>query len=266
MFRVLIPIAAAGLLSACGAEVPRVPLAPKKEPAAEAGYISPPMVNRIETTAAGVTLTGSAPAGAPVRLASPDGASLSTSADGKGVWRLTMAPAATPRLFGLSTTQGKRTVQSQGYLLLTPEGLAYQLRAGAGAIRIGAVAAPAITAFDFDREGAAMVSGVAPAGTAITVRADGRQSADGRSNATGAFAISLTQPLTPGAHTIKIYNDGAEDSATIDTSPAASLTDGPFRSSRTPAGLRVDWMTPGGGVQSTVIINQVDMSVGVPSR
>ena len=255
MVRVLIPIVAVVLLTACGVEAPRVPIAPKKEPVAEAGYVTPPMVTRIETTAAGVILTGSAPADAPVRLASPDGASLSASADGKGVWRLTMAPAATPRLFGLSTTQGSRTIQAQGYLLLTSEGLAYQLRAGAGAIRVGPVAAPAITAFDFDREGAAMVSGVAQAGTAITVRADGRQSADGRANATGRFAISLTQPLTPGVHTIKIFNDDAENSATIDTSPAASLTDGPFRSSRTPAGLRVDWMTPGGGVQSTVIID-----------
>ena len=255
MVRVLIPIVAAMLLTACGAEAPRAPIAPKREPAAEAGYATPPMVGRIETTAAGVILTGSAPAGAPVRLASPEGASLSVSADGKGVWRLTMAPAATPRLFGLSTTQGPRTIQAQGYLLLTPEGLAYQLRAGAGAIRIGTVAAPAITAFDFDREGAAMVSGVAPAGSAITVRADGRQSADGRANAAGHFAISLTQPLTPGVHVIKVFNYGAEKSATIDTSPAAALTDGPFRSSGTPAGLRVDWMTPGGGVQSTVIID-----------
>lgn len=243
------------LLTACGAEAPRVPIAPKKERAAEAGYATPPMVSRIETTAAGVILTGSAPAGAPVRLASPEGASLSATVDSKGVWRLTMAPAATPRLFGLSTTQGSRTNQSQGYLLLTPDGLAYQLRAGAGAIRVGAVAAPAITAFDFDREGAAIVSGAAPAGSAITVRADGRQSADGRANATGRFAISLTQPLTPGVHVIKVFNDGAESSATIDTSPAASMTDGPFRSTRTPAGLRVDWMTPGGGVQSTVIID-----------
>lgn len=241
------------MLSACGAQGGRAPLAPKKEPTVEAGYVIPPMVTRIETTAAGVLLTGSAPADAPVRLASPDGASLSSAADGKGVWRLTMTPAATPQLFGLSTIQGKRTVQSQGYLLLTPEGRAYQLRAGAGAIRIGVVAAPAITAFDFDREGAAMVSGVAPAGTAITVRADGRQSADGRASATGRFAISLTQPLSPGLHTIKIFNDGAENSATIDTSPAASLVDGPFRSSTTSAGLRVDWMTPGGGVQSTVM-------------
>ena len=255
MVRVPIPIVAALLLSGCEAQAPRVPIAPKKEPAAEAGYVTPPMVTRIETTAAGVILTGSAPAGAPVRLASPDGASLSSSADGKGIWRLTMAPSPSPRLFGLSTTQGKRTIQAQGYLLLTPEGLVYQLRAGAGAIRIGAVAAPAITAFDFDREGAAMVSGVAQAGTAITVRADGRQSADGRASAGGRFAISLTQPLSPGVHTIKIFNDGAENSATIDTSPAASLVDGPFRSSSTAAGLRVDWMTPGGGVQSTVITN-----------
>ena len=255
MVRVPIPIVAALLLSDCGPEAPRTPLAPKREPAAEAGYVTPPMVGHVETTAAGVVLTGSAPAGAPVRLASPDGASLSASADGKGVWRLTMAPAAAPRLFGLSTTQGPRTIQAQGYLLLTPEGRAYLLRAGAGAIRIGAVAAPAITAFDFDREGAAMVSGVAPAGTAITVRADGRQSADGRSSATGHFAISLTQPLPPGQHTLKIFNDGAESSATIDTSPAAALTEGPFRASPTPAGLRVEWMTPGGGVQSTVIID-----------
>jgi hypothetical protein len=255
VFRVLSPIAAALLLAACGGEAPRVPITPKKEPASEVGYATPPMVSRIETTAAGVILTGSAPAGAPVRLASPEGASLSASADNKGIWRLTMAPAAAPRLFGLSTTQGARTIQAQGYLLLTPEGLGYQLRAGAGAIRIGTVAAPAITAFDFDREGAAMVSGVAPAGTAITVRADGRQSADGRATAAGRFAISLTQPLTPGVHVIKVFNDGAEKSATIDTSPAASLTDGPFRSSGTPAGLRVDWMTPGGGVQSTVIID-----------
>ncbi|WP_340643863.1 Ig-like domain-containing protein [Phenylobacterium sp.] len=255
MIRVLIPIVAAMLLTACGAEAPRVPIAPKKEPAAETGYITPPMVTRVETTATAVILTGSARADASIRLASPEGESLAAAADSKGVWRLTVAPAPKPRLFGLSTTQGVRTIQAQGYLLLTPQGLAYQLRAGAGAIRIGPVAAPAITALDFDREGAAMVSGVAPAGTAIMVRADGHQSADGRADATGRFSISLTQPLTPGVHTIKIFNDGAESAATIDTSPAASLTEGPFRSTGTSAGLRVDWMTPGGGVQSTVIID-----------
>nr|QQZ51991.1 hypothetical protein JKL49_13355 [Phenylobacterium glaciei] len=81
---------------------------------------------------------------------------------------------------------------------------------------------------------AAVVSGVAQAGTAITVRADGRQSADGRASAEGRFAISLTQPLSPGVHTIKIFNDGAENSATIDTSPAAPLAEGPFEAAARP--------------------------------
>ncbi|WP_421932055.1 Ig-like domain-containing protein [Phenylobacterium sp.] len=256
MIRVPIPIVAALLLTACGAEAPRVPIAPKKEPAAQAaGYAIPAMVTRVEAGPAGLTLTGSAPAGAPIRLASPDGAAMVAKADDKGVWRLGVPAAAQPRLFGLSSTQGARTVQAQGYLLLTPDGRGYLLRSGAGAVRVGPVAGLAITAFDFDREGAAVVSGAAGASATITVRADGRQSADGRADAAGRFAISLSQPLAAGEHTIKIYSDGAENSATIDTSPAASLVDGPFRSSTTPAGLRVDWMTPGGGVQSTVILN-----------
>lgn len=266
MFRVLIPIIAVLLLAGCGAEPPLAPTAPRKASAIVAGYATPPMVSRVEVTAAGLALSGSALAGAPIRLASPDGTAAAAKADAAGAWRLIVPAASAPRLFGLSTTQGGRTVQAEGYLLLTPQGRGYLLRAGAGALRLGASAALAITAFDFDREGAAVVSGAAPAGAAVTVRADGRQSADGRASPEGRFAISLAQPLAPGTHSIKIFNDGLENSATIDTSPASSLVDGPFRSSRTPAGLRVDWMTPGGGVQSTVIINQVDMAVGVPSR
>ncbi|MES2340198.1 MAG: Ig-like domain-containing protein [Pseudomonadota bacterium] len=256
MVRVPIPIVAVLLLTACDAEAPRVPIAPRKEPAAQAaGYVVPAMVTRVEAGPAGLTLTGRAPAGAPVRLASPDGAAMAAEADDKGVWRLVVPAAAQPRLFGLSSTQGTRTVQAEGYLLLTPDGRGYLLRSGAGAVRVGAAPGLAITAFDFDREGAAVVSGAAPPSATITVRADGRQSADGRANAAGRFAISLSQPLAPGDHTLKIFSDGAENSATIDTSPAAALVDGPFRSSATPAGLRVDWMTPGGGVQSTVILN-----------
>jgi len=37
--------------------------------------------------------------------------------------------------------------------------------------------------------------------------------------------------------------------------PAAPLVDGPLRSQLTSAGLRVDWMTPGGGVQSTILVH-----------
>jgi hypothetical protein len=35
---------------------------------------------------------------------------------------------------------------------------------------------------------------------------------------------------------------------------ADPLADGPFRSQTTAAGVRADWMTPGGGLQSTLIL------------
>ena len=41
---------------------------------------------------------------------------------------------------------------------------------------------------------------------------------------------------------------------TIATSPAAPLVYGPVRADRTPMGWRIDWMTPGGGVQTTLLI------------
>ena len=45
------------------------------------------------------------------------------------------------------------------------------------------------------------------------------------------------------------------DEVTVRTTPAQPLAQGPLRSQFTPAGLRVDWMTPGGGVQSTLLIH-----------
>ena len=250
----LILILLAGLLASCGAEPPRVPSLPKKEPVAEVGYTAPPTVTKVAASAEGLLLSGQGPSGASIRLASPDGLVLETRASAKGDWQLTVPPASGVRLFGLSTTQGTRTVQAQGYVLLTPQGQGHLLRAGGGAQAIGAVTIPAITAIDFDREGAVVVSGTVPAGSSVTIRADGRQGADGRANSLGRFAISLPQPLSPGSHSLRVFSNGTERSVTLDMSPAASLVEGPFRSTSTTAGLRVDWMTPGGGVQSTVIL------------
>jgi hypothetical protein len=41
----------------------------------------------------------------------------------------------------------------------------------------------------------------------------------------------------------------------VQVTPAAPLAQGPLRSQLTSAGLRVDWMTPGGGVQSTILVH-----------
>ena len=146
--------------------------------------------------------------------------------------------------------------QSEGYLLLTPDGRGVLLRSGAGALAIGAEPKAGLISFDVDRDGAAMVSGRGPAGGSVSARVDGRKLGESRIGADGRFSIALSGPVSPGRHSLKVFGDALDVSLPIDASPAAPLTEGPFRATPTPAGLRVDWMTPGGGVQSTLVARQ----------
>ncbi len=89
----------------------------------------------------------------------------------------------------------------------------------------------------------------------VSVRIDGRQMGEGRADDAGRYAIALSQPLPAGPHQVETATSGAVQSASVEVSAAAPLTEGPFRASAAPQGLRVDWMTPGGGVQSTVVLD-----------
>lgn len=219
------------------------------------GYLPPPAVIASEPVADGARLLGQAPAGSRVRLATPDGKASFADADAKGAWTLTLPASQTARIYGLSSTQGGRTVQAEGYLLVTPTGEAVLLRAGAGALRIGRSGKNGLDAVDFDREGGAVISGRAPAGTALSILIDGRKFAEGRADSKGRYALSMTQqPLAPGSRQVDVFGDATENPVVIDATPAAPLSDGPFRAQPVAAGLRIDWMTPGGGAQSTILL------------
>ena len=69
----------------------------------------------------------------------------------------------------------------------------------------------------------------------------------------GRFTLSLTQPLASGDHTIQVAVEGGEYLVRVGVSPAPPLTGGPLRAERLERGWRADWMTPGGGVQTTVL-------------
>jgi hypothetical protein len=194
-----------------------------------------------------------------VRLASPAGEALAAQADDQGQWRIDMAAAGQPRLFGLSMSDaaGKRTVQAEGYLAILPAGQAAQLRAGAGALVYGAAPGGVrILALDYDRQGGAVISGLAPPGATISVRVDGVQRGQNATDADGRFGVSLSEPLARGDHQIEV-SDGEHQARTVaPVSPAPTLTPGPYRAERAPLGWRIDWMTPGGGVQSTIIVDR----------
>jgi hypothetical protein len=192
-----------------------------------------------------------------VRLGAPTGEALVGKADAAGAWRLVTPLAAEPRLYGLSMTMDGRTVQAQGYLMVAPTGAAVLLRAGAGAEVLGQSSpSPRILAIDYDRGGGGVVSGVGAPGAGLGVRVDRATATRGENKVgeDGRFSISLDQPLTEGTHTLQVAGEGGEQQVVIEVSPPLPPTGGPVRSSLTATGWRVDWMTPGGGLQTTQLL------------
>jgi hypothetical protein len=248
---ILLVTAVAGL-GGCSRKPPPKPDEPQKA-AAEAYDVSP-TVTSIRTVGRDNLLLGAGEPGAQVRLATPAGQAWTTAADGQGHWRISLPASGQARIFGLSELARGRRVQAQGYVLIGPQGQAALLRAGAGALRLDPASAPRVGAFDVDREGGAVVSGGAPPHAWLSLRLDGRQAAEGRADAEGRYDIALNQ-LTPGVHRLEIVGDGFTDAAQVTVSPAAPLVTGPMRSQLTSGGLRVDWLTPGGGEQSTILLN-----------
>ncbi len=250
---VIIVALAAHVLVACD-QPPDTTVAPLAEPpSAEAAFADPPRVSQAAVAPGGIPLGGTAMAGAEVQLESPAGLSLVVTADDEGRWELQLPGASAPRLFALTESIDGRTIQAQGYVLVEPGGKAAMLRAGGGAIRLDPMIAPAIGAFDFDREGGAVITGLVPAGEPLVLRLDGRQAAEGQADATGHFEIPLSSPVAPGTHRLEVMSDAFTISAVVELSPSTPLQDSPFRTIAVDGGLRVDWMTPGGGVQSTFL-------------
>jgi hypothetical protein len=98
---------------------------------------------------------------------------------------------------------------------------------------------------------------LAPPRAAIILRLDDRQMAPVRADERGRYVVSLPAPgqaaIRPGVHQLEMGGDGFSDTVTLTIAPPQPLAEGPMRSQLTPAGLRLDWMTPGGGVQSTLL-------------
>ena len=229
-----------------------------REAGAERGYAPPPAITAAARGPEGrVLLAGVATPASRVRLGSPDGREIFVVADAAGAWRATLPASDGVSLYGLSAPQGGRVVQAEGYVAAAPGGEAARLRAGSGAVVFGPARPGAgLLAADFDHKGAAVLSGWAPAGAAITLSIDDAARAQVESGPDGRFMLTLDKPLAAGAHAVEVAGRGAPWRGSLDVSPAAPLAGGPFRAAPVAGGWRVDWLTPGGGVQSTVIFER----------
>lgn len=216
-----------------------------------AGYLPPPTVLEARKEGAAEVLLGRAAPEADVRLATPGGTSLIARADDQGLWRLELPAPGQFRIFGLSMSKDGRRTQAQGYVVVAPGGQAAILRAGVGAQRLDAPERLRIGALDFDGQGATVLSGRAPPNALLSVRVDGRHAVDGRADEEGRFSIALPTPA--GSRRFEVVGDGFADALDAQLARPAPLADGPLRSQFTSGGLQLDWLTPGGGVQSTIL-------------
>lgn len=244
-------------LTACGEsrQPPWKSSAPKGPPAAEARYLAPPAITEARGGDGGVQLGGTAAPGARVMLGTPSGETLSAQADAEGRWTVAAPTPRSVTLYGLFMQVDDRKVNAQGYLVLTPDGRAAELRAGAGA-RVLAPGSrpPRILAVDFDRDGGAVVSGVGTARADVGLRVNRTAGGTGAVTPEGRFSIPLARPLVSGRHEFEVAGEGGEDVVVVVTDRPAPLGEAVYRASAIDAGWRIDWRTPGGGAQSTLLL------------
>jgi len=251
----LLALAAIGALAGCGEKEPSAVNAVTTAPEPTEDYRpAPEVLGGAKAANGALQLYGSASPGAAVRLASPSGAQQFATADAGGVWRLTLAPSVGPRLLGLSMSDKGQVVQAVGYLFIAPDGRVARLRTGGGT-QASAPVAPGLAALalDYDNQRAATLSGVGGPHETVIVRVDGVERSQARADAGGRFVAPL-QPLTAGEHQFEVM--GATQQihfgATVDApqTPAAA----PFSARQEGQGWRIDWRTPGGGGQTTLIL------------
>jgi hypothetical protein len=190
-----------------------------------------------------------------VRLASFAGEAFAATADSAGVWSLSLPRSSQPRLFALSARVGGRIIHAEGYLLTGPAGEAALLRAGASALRLDQSSKPGLAALDLDAAGGGLVSGRAASGSEVALRLDGGGAGQARADEIGRFSYSLPT-LTPGLHRIEVSGVRLQQALAFDATPPALPADGSPMVRATPQGLRADWRTPAGGVQSTILFNR----------
>ncbi|HEY3798826.1 MAG TPA: hypothetical protein VGL58_10775 [Caulobacteraceae bacterium] len=241
-------------LAACspnGAQVGNA--APAAAASDEPDYLSPPELASASSVDGRLQLSGLAAPGAAVRLASPGGAALFATADAAGHWSLPLPLSPDARLFNLSMSNAGRVIQARGYLFVAPDGAAARLRAGGGTELLAASGGLAPLALDYDKQRAVTLSGRAGPGEDVSLHVDGVERGEAVADPDGRFVLSFNQPITPGPHTFDLVGATAETKFIAPIAPPAPLSGTPFAAAKSAGGWRVDWLTPGGGEQVTLL-------------
>jgi hypothetical protein len=258
-------LAAVLTLGACGRGGPSPGQGATSTPgeAEAAGYLRPPQVlGAVRATNGTVALSGRSGPSVRVRLSSPPpiNAAFGATASDKGEWTIGTPSPAGVQVFGVAEELPGRDVQAEGYVavLPAPGPAAVLLRAGGGAAALVRPGALKIAAIDVDSSGAAVVSGLARPGGTARLTVDGVAAGEARVNDRGRFSIILSSTLKPGDHEARVDASDQTVSVKFTIEAPRPISGLPYRGERTPSGWRVDWLTPGGGEQITLIFDAAE--------
>jgi len=243
------------LLTACG---PRPAGVTSSAPNPEAGYAEPPRVISAERISGEVIIEGKARPDSRVRLVTPEGQAFGGTAGADGAWAMPTSTAGGPQLYAVGEDLGGRVVRGEGAVLALPAGRpAALLRAGGGALALGAPSPSVqIGSVDYDASGWAFVSGLAAPGAAVQLQIDSEAPTDGKADSAGRYSFTLKpSDLGAGHHHLTVSSGASSATTDVAVSPAGPISDSPFQATREARDWRINWRTPGGGVQTSLILD-----------
>ena len=227
--------------------------------ASPSDYASPPELKAAQRDGRDMlALSGVSRPDAMIRVVLSDGRAMGATASHAGAWSVTVPGGPVVKLYSLSEDVAGQPLRARGYIaaLPAPGASAAILRPGAGAEALSPVGSTlAITALDYDRSGVAVASGWARPGEEVRLLLDGAEAGEDRAAANGAFAAALSQSLNGGSHVLSAQSPSGRASAAFRAEPTAPLSRPGFIATRVQAAWRIDWMTPGGGAQTTIVFD-----------
>ena len=237
------------LLTACSPDA-----APTVSTAETPAYTAPPVALAVRAGGSGdLVIEGRAGPDERVRVIQLDGTAHGVTADAEGGFAISV-PGGTraDRLFNLSVDRSGQSVSSDGWLFSSgaaPE-RAVMLRLGGASLPVGP--APLLAVVDMDGGGGVAVSGLADPGVTVAVEVDGERRGSVTAGPDGRWSLVLTSTLAQGPHQITASAGERRDSrdvVLVPQTPSAAL-----ESASVDGAIRVAWILPGGGSQTTWIL------------
>ncbi|MFN3537555.1 MAG: hypothetical protein ACK4Y4_08930 [Brevundimonas sp.] len=233
-------------LGACGADPDATP---RRSPEIQTNWAAPPRLESAVFGADGVTLTGAASPGDRIVLTNMAGVSVAATTSSDGVFSLHLAPGDGVSLHHAEIQSGGSQARAGEWLAITqgPNAVAAVLASGAAVTPLNH--AGLLSGVDYDGS-AVLVSGAALPGESVRVSLDDRTAQAVTADQTGRYVARFAS-APPGSRRFRVEaGDRAQDVVLTLTTPPTEL-------GATGSGVatRIDWPTPGGGFQSSWVLN-----------